>query len=94
MKARYDSALANVEKVSEALQEHQVTLLKDIALLDKMYDTNLEYFKELTMYLAAGRQKLADVEQNDLAAARKRPKKAEGGGRPGGKRPGQPLPAL
>ena len=79
LKARYDSALANVEKVSEALQEHQVTLLKDIALLDKMYDTNLEYFKELTMYLAAGRQKLADVEQNDLAAARK---KAEESGRP------------
>lgn len=67
LKDRYDSAEANVDKIARALEGHQVTLLKDAATLDKLYDLNLTYFKELTMYLLAGRQRLAAVRENDLA---------------------------
>ena len=61
MKSRYALAEANVEKIADALQQHQVRLLKDSALLDKMYDQNLAHFKELSMYILAGKQKLAQV---------------------------------
>ena len=66
MKAKYAKAEVNVEKISDALQEHQVRLLKDSAVLDKMYDQNLAYFKELTMYILAGQQKLAEVRSGKL----------------------------
>ena len=61
MKSRYAKAEVNVEKISDALQQHQVRLLKDSAVLDKMYEQNLAYFKELTMYIMAGKQKLQEV---------------------------------
>lgn len=67
MKSRYAKAEVNVEKISDALQQHQVRLLKDSAVLDKMYDQNLAYFKELTMYILAGKQKLAQVRSGKLA---------------------------
>ena len=67
LKARYDKVEANVDKIVKALEGHQVTLMKDAALLDKLYDMNLVYFKELTMYLLAGRQRLAEVREDDLA---------------------------
>lgn len=69
LKAKYDKAEVNVNAVCEALENHQQTLLKDIALLDKMYEVNLTYFKELSMYIIAGKQKLADVRANELASA-------------------------
>ncbi|MCL2400699.1 MAG: toxic anion resistance protein [Defluviitaleaceae bacterium] len=66
LKAQYDSAEVNVNKIVDALEKHQITLTKDIALLDKMYDLNLGYFKELTMYILAGKQKLQIVQDHDL----------------------------
>ena len=66
MKARYAKAETNVEKISDALQQHQVRLLKDSAVLDKMYEQNLAYFKELTMYILAGKQKLEQVRSGKL----------------------------
>ena len=66
MKTRYAKAEANVEKISDALQQHQVRLLKDSAVLDKMYEQNLAYFKELTMYILAGKQKLEQVKSTKL----------------------------
>ena len=66
MKARYAKAETNVEKISDALQQHQVRLLKDSAVLDKMYKQNLAYFKELTMYILAGKQKLEQVRSGKL----------------------------
>ena len=66
MKARYDKAELNVEKIGDALQQHQVRLLKDSAVLDKMYAQNLAYFKELTMYILAGKKKLQEVREGKL----------------------------
>lgn len=66
MKNRYAKAEVNVEKISTALQQHQVRLLKDSAVLDKMYEQNLAYFKELTMYILAGKQKLQEVRAGKL----------------------------
>ena len=66
MKTRYAKAEANVEKISDALQQHQVRLMKDSAVLDKMYEQNLAYFKELTMYILAGKQKLEQVRSTKL----------------------------
>ena len=66
MKTRYAKAEVNVEKISDALQQHQVRLLKDSAVLDKMYQQNLAYFKELTMYILAGKQKLQQVREGKL----------------------------
>lgn len=68
MKARYATAEANVDKICDALETHQVQLLKDISTLDKMYDVNKTYFKELSMYLLAGKQRLAQVRAEDLPA--------------------------
>ena len=68
LKVKYDKADVNVERI-KALEDHQVTLMKDIAMLDKMYQLNLVYFKELSMYILAGRKKLQQVRANDLAAA-------------------------
>ena len=68
MKAKYDKAEVNVNNVCTALENHQVTLMKDIALLDKMYAVNLTYFKELSMYILAGKKKLEEVRNSELAA--------------------------
>jgi uncharacterized protein YaaN involved in tellurite resistance len=68
LKAQYDHVEANVDKIVGVLQAHQVTLLKDISMLDKMYDLNAGYFKELTMYILAGKQKLQYVLDNDFKA--------------------------
>jgi len=69
MRTKYDKAEVNINKICEAMESHQVVLLKDIALLDKMYELNLNYFKELSMYILAGKKKLADVKANELATA-------------------------
>ena len=66
MKNRYAKAEVNVAKIGNALQEHQVRLMKDSAVLDKMYEQNLSYFKELTMYILAGKQKLEQVRNGKL----------------------------
>jgi uncharacterized protein YaaN involved in tellurite resistance len=66
MKTRYTKAETNVAKITDALQQHQVRLLKDSAMLDQMYDQNLAYFKELSMYILAGRKKLETVRSGQL----------------------------
>ena len=66
LKARYDKAEVNVNKICNILDEHQMQLLKDVAILDKMYQMNLTYFKELSMYILAGKKKLEEVRNNDL----------------------------
>ena len=66
MKARYAKAESNVNQICRALESHQVQLIKDIAVLDKMYEVNLNYFKELTMYILAGKKKLAEVRNTQL----------------------------
>lgn len=68
IRAKYDHAESNVTKIAEALETHQVTLMKDIALLDKMYEMNVAYFRELCMYIIAGKRKLQQVREQDLAA--------------------------
>lgn len=66
MRVRYDDAEANIDKIVGALQGHQMALMKDSATLDKMYDLNLTYFKELTMYILAGKKKLEEVRNGEL----------------------------
>ncbi len=60
-RARFESCEVNVDKIAGILEDHQITLLKDIAVMDKMYDLNLAYFKELTMYILAGKQRLEET---------------------------------
>lgn len=67
MKAKYAKAETNINQIVKVLDSHQVQLLKDTALLDKMYELNLTYFKELTMYILAGKQKLNEVRTTKLA---------------------------
>lgn len=67
LKAKYEKAQANVEKICEVLEGHQMQLMKDVAVLDKMYGLNLSYFKELSMYILAGRKKLQEVRDTELA---------------------------
>ena len=67
MKAKYEKAEVNVDKICTALEGHQVQLLKDIAVLDKMYELNLNYFKELSMYILAGKKRLKEVREGELA---------------------------
>ena len=67
LKNKYDKAQANVEKITDSLQQHQVRLMKDSAMLDKMYEQNLNYFKELTMYILAGKKKLEETRTGKLA---------------------------
>ncbi len=69
MKARYSTVESNVNKICESLENHQIQLLKDIAMLDKLYDQNLMYFKELSMYIAAGKQRLEAFRADELKAA-------------------------
>lgn len=68
-KTRYDSAAKNVDKIAKALEDHQIVLLKDIALLDQLYEKNLVNFKELTMYILAGQKRLEEIKEKDLPAA-------------------------
>ena len=68
MKAQYSKVETNVDRIARELEQHQVTLLKDVAMLDQMYELNLRYYKELTMYILAGKKKLAAVRENDLPA--------------------------
>ena len=70
MKAQYDKTEINVNKITEGLEQHQIQLLKDIAMLDKLYDQNLSYFKELSMYIVAGKKRLEDFRATELQAAR------------------------
>ena len=70
LKARYTDAEVNVNKITACLEDHQVQLLKDIAMLDKLYEQNLTYFKELSMYIAAGKQSLEAFRNGEIAAAR------------------------
>ena len=72
LKTRYDSADKNVERIKAQLEDHQVTLMKDITMLDKMYELNLVYFKELTMYILAGKQKLEQERATTLVTLRKK----------------------
>ena len=69
LKTKYNKAETNVENIQSMLEGHQVQLLKDIAMLDKMYELNMAYFKELSMYILAGKKKLADVRANELQQA-------------------------
>ncbi len=70
MRAKYSTAEANVDRISGELEKHQVRLMKDVAVMDQMYEKNLEYFKELTMYILAGRKKLETERATTLAALR------------------------
>ena len=67
LKNKYDKAEVSIEKITDSLQQHQVRLLKDSAMLDKMYEQNLNYFKELTMYILAGKKKLEETRNGKLA---------------------------
>lgn len=79
MKAKYEKAEGNVERICDALESHQIQLLKDIAMLDKMYELNVTYFKELSMYIAAGKRKLEEVRNTEMAQLEA---KAKGSGLP------------
>lgn len=78
MKVQYTKAEVNVDKIARELEQHQVTLMKDIAMFDQMYELNLKYYKELTMYIIAGKKRLAEVRSGQLEELRK---KAEASGR-------------
>ena len=71
MKAQYAKAEVNVDKIVAALEQHQVTLMKDIAMFDQMYEMNLKYYKELTMYILAGKLRLEEVRSGELEELRK-----------------------
>jgi len=79
MKAKYDKAEVNVNKICTVLENHQIQLLKDVAMLDKMYDMNKVYFKELSMYILAGKKKLEQVQTVELQSLTK---KAQASGLP------------
>ncbi|NOW85809.1 uncharacterized protein YaaN involved in tellurite resistance [Clostridium beijerinckii] len=66
MKAKYEKVEGNINKICSALENHQIQLLKDIAMLDKMYEINKVYFKELSMYILAGKKKLSKLEKDEL----------------------------
>ena len=67
LKVKYSKAETNIARICDALEQHQVQLLKDVAVLDKMYDLNLTYFKELSMYILAGKKKLQKTRETELA---------------------------
>lgn len=70
LKARYDKVSVNVDKIADMLEEHQITLMKDTTMLEQMYDLNETYFKELSMYIVAGKRKLKKIYEEDLAQLR------------------------
>ena len=75
-KAKYDKAEANVEKVAKMLEDHQITLLKDIALLDELYARNQQNTKELTMYILAGKKRVNEIRENELPELTKKAKES------------------
>ena len=77
MKAQYSKVEANVDKIVQQLEQHQITLLKDVAMFDQMYELNLKYYKELTMYILAGKKRLEEVRATEVEELRK---KAEASG--------------
>lgn len=79
MKAQYDEVAANVEKIAQELEQHQIALLKDVAMFDQMYELNLRYYKELTMYILAGKKRLQEIRTTEAEELRK---KAETSGQP------------
>ena len=79
LKTKYDKADVNIGKITDALETHQVTLMKDTAMLDKMYELNLAHFKELTMYIIAGKKRLYEVRNTEL---KELVAKAEASGKP------------
>ena len=72
MKAQYSKVEANVDKIAQNLENHQITLLKDVAMFDQMYELNLKYYKELTMYILAGKKRLAEVRATEVEELRKK----------------------
>ena len=76
LKAKYDKAQTNVDKICAQLEQHQIQLMKDIAMLDQMYQVNLTYFKELTMYILAGKRKLSGVRETILPELEEKAKKS------------------
>ncbi len=72
LKTRYSSVEKNVENIANELEKHQMILLKDIELLDRMYELNLNYYKELSMYILAGKKKLKEVRETELPALQKK----------------------
>ena len=72
LKAQYDKAEVNVDKIVESLEKHEVVLMKDISMMDKMYERNQEYLKELTMYILAGKKRLEEVRSGELEELRKK----------------------
>ena len=70
MKAQYGKVEANVDRIAQSLEEHQITLMKDIAMFDQMYELNLKYYKELTMYILAGKKRLEEVRAGELEELR------------------------
>ena len=72
MKAEYSKVEANVDKIAQSLEQHQITLLKDVAMFDQMYELNLKYYKELTMYILAGKRRLEEVRATEVEELRKR----------------------
>jgi uncharacterized protein YaaN involved in tellurite resistance len=72
MKSQYSKVEVNVDKISRELEQHQVTLMKDVAMFDQMYELNLKYYKELTMYILAGKKRLNEVRSGELEELRKK----------------------
>ena len=72
MKAEYSKVEANVDKIAQSLEQHQITLLKDVAMFDQMYELNLKYYKELTMYILAGKKRLEEVRATEVEELRKK----------------------
>lgn len=77
LKAKYAKAENNVDQICKVLEGHQVQLMKDIALLDKMYELNLTYFKELTMYILAGKEKIREVQEGELAELKEKAQRSQ-----------------
>ena len=72
MKAQYGKAQQSVDKIARELEQHQITLMKDIAMFDEMYELNLKYYKELTMYILAGKKRLEEVRSTQLEPLRQK----------------------
>lgn len=72
LKARYDKAQVSVDKIAAVLEQHQLTLMKDVAMFDQMYELNTQYYKELTMYILAGKKKLEQVRAGELEELKKK----------------------
>ena len=76
MKAQYSKVEANVDRIAQNLEQHQITLLKDVAMFDQMYELNLKYYKELTMYILAGKKRLEELRKGELEELRVKAEKS------------------